>query len=88
MYLHIGQNVLVDSRRILGIFDFDQASASRRALAFLQQAEREHVVIGGEEGVPRSFVVCSHPYHRQIVYLSPLSAATLARRMESGRLEE
>ena len=41
--------------------------------------------VSGE--LPKSFVVCDHPYHRQIVYLSQLNASTLKKRAESGRLE-
>ena len=88
MYLHIGQNVLINENRIVGIFDFDQASSSRSSLQYLQQAEKEHVVISVGDEAPRSFIVCSHPYHRQIVYLSQLSPATLLKRIEGGGLEE
>ena len=37
--------------------------------------------------LPKSFVVCDHPYHRQIVYLSQLNPSTLKNRAESGKLE-
>ena len=37
--------------------------------------------------LPKSFVVCDHPYHRQIVYLSQLNTATLKNRAESDKLE-
>ena len=37
--------------------------------------------------LPRSFVVCDHPYHEQIVYLTPLSPSALRKRAESGKLE-
>ena len=31
MYLHIGQNEMIPDRRIIGIFDLDKATYSRRA---------------------------------------------------------
>ena len=34
------------------------------------------------EDIPRSFLLCDHPYHRQIVYLSQLNTATLQKRAE------
>ena len=37
--------------------------------------------------IPKSFVVCDHPYHPQIVYLSQLNPATLQKRAESSKLE-
>ena len=37
--------------------------------------------------IPKSFVVCDHPYHTQIVYLSQLNTSTLKNRAESRKLE-
>ena len=49
--------------------------------------EREGVVLDVSGEIPKSFVVCDHPYHRQIVYLSQLNSTTLQKRAESGNLE-
>ena len=81
-YLHIGMNVMVDPRRVIGIFDLDNTSTSKLTRRFLDGAEKEGVVQSACEDIPRSFVVCDHPYHPQLVYLSELSSATLQRRME------
>ena len=32
------------------------------------------------EDIPKSFLVCDHPYHRQIVYISQLNTQTLQKR--------
>ena len=37
-YLHIGMNVMLEDRRIIGIFDLDNTSTSRRTREFLQGA--------------------------------------------------
>ena len=87
MYLHIGQNELLPERRIIGIFDLDKASYGRRAMEFLTRAEKEGIVLDISGDIPKSFVVCDHPYHPQIIYLSQLSSTTLQRRAESGKLE-
>ena len=87
MYLHIGQNVLIPYKNIIGIFDFDQAAENKKALAYLKNAEEEHIVIQATDDVPKSYIVCSHPYHRQIVYLSQISASTLYKSMEIGIIE-
>ena len=87
MYLHLGQNEIVPERRIIGIFDLDQCSTSKRTRDYLAAAEKEGVVLDISGDLPRSFVVCDHPYHEQIVYLSQLSPAALRKRAESGRLE-
>ena len=87
MYLHIGQNEILPEKRIIGIFDMDKATYNRRAMEFLTRAEQEGVVLDISGDIPKSFVVCDHPYHPQIVYLSQLHPATLQRRAESRKLE-
>ena len=71
MYLHIGQNEILPDRRVIGIFGLG----------------KEGVVLDVSGEIPKSFVVCDHPYHRQIVYLSQLNSTTLQKRAESGNLE-
>ena len=87
MYLHIGQNEIIPDRRIIGIFDLDKCSSSKRTRDYLSDAEKEGVVLDVSGDIPKSFVVCDHPYHRQIVYLSQLNAVTLQKRAESRKME-
>lgn len=87
MYLHIGQNEIVPENRVIGIFDLDKCSYEKRTREYLFKAESEGVVLDVSGELPKSFVVCDHPYHTQIVYLSQLSPITLQKRMESLKLE-
>ncbi|MBQ9646994.1 MAG: DUF370 domain-containing protein [Oscillospiraceae bacterium] len=82
MYLHIGNNQMLPERHIIGIFDLEITSQSKITSAFLKNAERESVVIDACEDIPKSFLVCDHPYHKQIVYLSQLNSRTLQGRAE------
>ena len=82
MYLHLGQNEIVPDRRVIGIFDLDKCSYEKRTREYLTRAEKDGVVLDVSGDLPKSFVVCDHPYHPQLVYLSELSSATLQRRME------
>ena len=86
MYLSIGNDMAVRDKSVIGIFDLDNTSYSKITRKFLAEAEKESVVITVGEELPRSFILCDHPYHRQIVYLSPLSSQTLYKRMESDSL--
>ena len=81
-YLHIGINVMVDPRRVIGIFDLDNTSTSKHTRRFLDGAEKEGVVQSACEDIPKSFLVCDHPYHRQIIYLSQLNSQTLLKRAQ------
>lgn len=87
MYLHLGQNEIVPNRRVIGIFDLDKCSTSKRTRNYLTAAQKEGVVMDISGDIPKSFVVCDHPYHDQIVYLSQLNTSTLKSRAESGKLE-
>ena len=68
-YLHIGKNVMVSRRRIIGVFDLDITSQSPRTREFLERAEKDGVVLDACDDIPKSFLVCDHPYHKQLVYL-------------------
>ena len=81
-YLHIGQNVMLEDKRIIGIFDLDNTSTSKITREFLNTAEQDSVVQPACEDIPKSFVVCDHPYHRQIIYISQLNSQTLLKRTQ------
>ena len=87
MFLHLGQNEIVPSRRVIGIFDLDKCSYSKRTREYLSAADKEGVVLDISGDIPKSFVVCDHPYHPQIVYLTQLNSTTLQQRVESSELE-
>ena len=87
MYLHLGQNEIVSDHRIIGIFDLDKCSYGKRTREYLAAAEQEGVVLDVSGDLPKSFVVCDHPYHPQIVDLSQLAPSTLKNRAESRKLE-
>ena len=87
MYLHLGQSAVVPFRAVLGVFDLDNASASRRTRAFLERAEKEGRVVSLPGDLPRSFVLCQEGEGPPLIYLSPLSPAALLRRAESNSFE-
>ena len=87
MYLHLGQDTVVRLDEIVGIFDMDTSTISKHTRQFLADAEKGGRIFNVSMELPKSFVVCDHPYHRQIVYLSQLNSTTLQKRAESGNLE-
>ena len=87
MYLSIGNDMAVRASSIIGIFDLDKCSYGKRTREYLALAEESGVVLDVSGDIPKSFVVCDHPYHAQIVYLSQLNTSTLKNRAESRKLE-
>ena len=79
-YLHIGKNVTVEEKGIIGIFDLDNTSTSKRTRAFLEQAEKEGQVVPCDD-LPKAFVL-TREYGMERVYLTALSSATLEKRLK------
>lgn len=80
MYLSIGGDFTVRRQAVLGIFDLDNTSTSKRTREFLQKAEKEGALVPCDD-LPKSFLLTSE-YGMLRVYLTPLSTATLEKRMK------
>jgi len=85
MYLHIGQNVLIPAKNVVGIFDIENTTQSHITRDFLARAERSGGVENVGDDIPRSFIVCEEDGKVKI-FLSQLSSATLLRRSGSAGL--
>ena len=80
MYLSIGNDMAVRDSSIIGIFDLDNTSTSRRPREFLAKSEENGDVVPCDE-LPKSFILTSeYGFHR--VRLTSLSAATLEKRLK------
>ena len=49
MYLEIGNDLLIESRAVLGVFDLDNTSWSKRTRAFLEAAQENGELIDAAE---------------------------------------
>jgi len=80
MYLSIGNDMAVRESSVIGIFDMDNTSTSKRTRAFLSRAERDGQVVPCDD-LPKAFVLTAeYGFHR--VYLSALSSQTLEKRLK------
>ena len=83
MYIHLGSDTVVTAKNIIGIFDIDYCSISKRTREFLRKAQDEGRVINVTEELPKSFVlVCGENGDK--VYVSGVSPATLRKRALSS----
>ena len=80
MYLSIGNDRAVREKSIIGIFDLDNTSTSRRTQEFLNAAEREGQVVPCDE-LPKSFILTSE-YGLPQVWLTEYSTGTLEKRLK------
>ena len=82
MYLHLGQSTVITLNEIIGIFDLDNTTVSKKTRDYLSMAEKEGRVKVVSQELPKSFIVCSSENEKNSVYLSQISTSTLLKRTE------
>lgn len=87
MYLHLGQSVMIPYGEVLAVFDLDNASWAYKTREFLERAEQEGRAVWLTDDLPRSFVLTETRGGDNMVYISPLSAAILKKRLENDSVE-
>ena len=80
MYLNIGNDMAVRESSIIGIFDLDNTTTSKRTREFLNSAEKDGMVVPCDD-LPKSFILTDE-YNMQRGFLTSLSASTLEKRMK------
>ena len=79
MFLHLGENVVVPIKDIIGSFDLHTTMYSSDTSAFLRMAEEDGFVERISKDKPKSFVIAEVNKMSKI-YLSPISSSTLTKR--------
>ena len=78
MYLNIGNDMSVRESAVIGIFDMDNTSTSKRTREFLESAQKEGQIVACDD-LPKSYIVTSE-YGMTRVYESTLGSRVLAKR--------
>ena len=79
MFLHLGENVVVPIKDIIGIFDIETSMYSSDTSQFLRLAEEDGFVERITKDKPKSFVIAEVD-KKSKVFLSPISSVTLSKR--------
>jgi len=79
MYLSIGNDMAVRDSSVIGIFDMDNTSTSKRTRDFLAKAQKEGLIVPCDD-LPKAFVVTAE-YGLTRVYETTLSSSTLEKRL-------
>lgn len=82
MYLHLGNDVVVDMGTVIGIFDMDNTTVSHQTRNFLAKAQKDGIVIDVADDLPKSFIV-TESGGKTCVYISSLASRTLYGRAKS-----
>ena len=82
MYIHLGQETVVNEKDIIGIFDLESTTISKRTREFLNKAEKKKQVTTVSYELPKSFILCQENNETKI-YISQISSSTLLKRTNS-----
>lgn len=82
MFLHLGENVVVPIKDVIGIFDMETSTYNADTVQFLRMAEEDGFVERITKDKPKSFIV-AEVNKKSRIFLSPISSATLGKRTET-----
>lgn len=82
MFLHLGENIVVPIKDIIGIFDVETSMYSSDTTQFLRMAEEDGFVQRITKDKPKSFIIAEVDKKSKI-YLSPISSSTLTKRSQA-----
>ena len=85
MYLHLGEDTLIRSDEIIGIFDMDNTTVMKSTREYLKNASRKKRIINVSYDLPKSFIVSAE--NDYTVYISLLSTATISARTKKQTKE-
>lgn len=80
MFLHLGQNIVIHMKDVVGIFDLETSTISNTTRDYLAAAQKAGVVVSISDEMPKSFVLCCDARGKTTVYTSQISTATLLKR--------
>ena len=80
MYLHLGNDFIVNEKDIIGIFDIENSSVSQITKQFLNFSSKNARVVNCTYEMPKSFIVCLDKEFTETVYISQLACSTLLKR--------
>ena len=88
MFLHLGENTVISSSEIIGIFDMDNTTVSKATRDYLSKMHKDKKIIDVSLDLPKSFVLCKdRDSGENVVYISPISTQTLLKRIQNSKIE-
>ena len=80
MYLHLGEDTVVNQKEIIGIFDIENTSVGKITKEYLSLSGKKKRIFNVSYEMPKSFIVCSDSDGKETVFISQISVATLRKR--------
>ncbi len=88
MFLHLGENTVISTENLVGIFDMDNTTVSKITREYLAKMQRDKKIVDVSYDLPKSFILCRDKKSgEEKVYVSPISTQTLLKRIQNSNLE-
>ncbi len=86
MFLHLGENTVITTDEIIGIFDLDNTTVSKITRDYLAFMQKNKKIINVSYDLPKSFVLChKKDTDEKVIYISPISTQTLLKRIQLNK---
>ena len=79
MFLHLGNDFVINENDIIAILNLDTISTSKHTQSYLKHIEKEKIVTSICDDIPRTLIVTENN-SKHTVYLSNISSTTLYKR--------
>ncbi len=87
MYLHLGNETVIKTDEIIGIFDLDTSTVSKHTRDYLSKCEKNKEAVTVSYELPKSFILCDDSKSQKI-YICQLSSKTVQKRLLSRKDSE
>ncbi|MBQ3092914.1 MAG: DUF370 domain-containing protein [Clostridia bacterium] len=85
MYINIGENNIINTKNILGVFDIDKLTVYKNNREYLSICEKYNKIKSTTENLPKSFIICvnnnKNNNNTEKIYLSCLTCSTISKRI-------
>lgn len=83
MFLYVGSNKGIPIKKIIGIFDMDNATLSSVTRKYLSERERKKAIISASlEEIPKSFILYTDSDGEEKICFSQFSSISLKGRID------
>ncbi len=88
MFLHLGENTVISTENLVGIFDMDNTTVSKITRDYLTKMQKEKKIVNVGYDLPKSFILCrDKKTNEELLYISPISTQTLLKRIQNQKVE-
>ncbi len=87
MFLHLGENTVISTENLVGIFDMDNTTVSKTTRDYLAKMQKDKKIVDVSFDLPKSFILCrDKKTGEDVVYISPISTQTLLKRIQNSEI--